>query len=211
VRPLPRVAPSGSRRCGTGCGVILRKGIFIMAPAFESILTPMPHHLDALTKALAPQMKDSSLKEIINEIHRLENLCGYLWDRTNFSKRRIQEIRCSMDALELRISQIFGAKRHWQLSRKQFSWRAFIGAMENRCLILSHDLPPFCDHPIFYADLDGKPAAIAAHEYHFNDAKRRECEQFAAATGIVFELPDFQSWHSPGTTLVLWRVKQDGE
>jgi hypothetical protein len=169
-------------------------------PPLETFVAPISAELDRLIR-VTPQIGNSDLRELIKTIHSLYELCA----RLNHESLAA-ELQCKLESIELQIANIFGAKRGWQLSQKPFRWTALIGGMEIDNSPI-YDLPPYSDHPIFYCDLDGMPAAILAQEYNFNDAKRNECEQFALMTGIVFELPDFQSWHSPGTTLVLWRVK----
>lgn len=174
-------------------------------PSLETILAPVIAELDALAERLTLQIGHAELSEVVARIHALRDLCDRLYQTS--ARKIANEMYLKLDALELQIANVFGAKRNWQLSPKIFRWTALIHGVEfSESAIF--DLPPYCDHPVFYCDLDGALVAVVAHEYNFTDSKRRECETFALTTGIAFETPDCASWHSAGTTLILWRVKK---
>lgn len=146
----------------------------------------------------------ADLSKVIRMFRAVYDYSETLWQTEQ--RKSMIEPTLRLKAIERNIAKIFGDSRGWQLG-KAFRLSALFYGVEFDESALVDNIPPYCDHPLYYRDVDGLPVAIAAQEYRFDDDKRKECEQFAMMTGIKFDMPDIQSWHSNGTTLIVWKRK----
>jgi hypothetical protein len=121
-------------------------------------------------------------------------------------------------AAQVRLAIDFGAPRGWRWTQFVFGLRTLAEGKRHAIgqLFRSRDKYPIANdfqaqfnHPYYYLR-DSKAAAIAAHLNNppFYEETRSECETVACRFGLTFEVPDFPSWHYPGSTvLVLYTAR----
>jgi hypothetical protein len=144
----------------------------------------------------------ASLRSAAREVERLNARLLALPLRFREETRKIE---ARLDALEYSLAVEYGRRNGWRISGRPFTIREL--ARGERSIPPRYSRaalrPDVVDHPVFYYDSQGRPAAIVGFGYGDTAAAQLVTEKL----GLGFKVEkNFPNWYSPKTKFfVLFR------
>jgi hypothetical protein len=109
-----------------------------------------------------------------------------------------ERLQAEISTLTRQAAVEFGRMRGWVLARHPFTLAELAGQADR------HVPRSVCDHPFYYRDQRGRPAAIAVHLYEWPDIGP-DVEAVCDELGLRYEAPSdlVASWWYPGEAQVV--------
>jgi hypothetical protein len=131
------------------------------------------------------------IKELIKE--------GQAVDERRLDRRHRQD---KIARLQREAAEAFGRKHGWKIASRCFTLQQLAGRRKDRRSWRPGKFS-ITAHATFYRDVQGRPAAIAAHLYEWPESGP-EIEVACEALGLHYEAPaDSTSWYFPGVTQLI--------